>query len=224
MRRIYAFFFAWLLSAAAMDANSFLARDEPRAYVSIGAAFLVRLEVPKYDFAKDYCDFPAAIFRFEPDSSTYGKVASFTIRSNRQPQEILVAADGQRIVLINRNMRRGKRDDVVQIFDGHGTLLKKLELEDLFTKRDFETYWSHDDRDEGCWVDQVGLTDKNSVAFVSHGVLVKTRLHDYVLDLGTLRVSAVHQEDEPNQLPDPTSPSVTPPAGAGGAPSVAADH
>ena len=28
----------------------------------------------------------------------------------------------------------------------------------------------------------------------------------------------------PNQLPDPTSPSVTPPAGAGGAPSVGADH
>jgi hypothetical protein len=28
----------------------------------------------------------------------------------------------------------------------------------------------------------------------------------------------------PDQLPDPTSPSVTPPAGAGGAPSVAADH
>jgi hypothetical protein len=28
----------------------------------------------------------------------------------------------------------------------------------------------------------------------------------------------------PNQLPDPTSPSVTPRAGAGGAPSVAADH
>lgn len=27
-----------------------------------------------------------------------------------------------------------------------------------------------------------------------------------------------------NKLPDPTSPSVTPPAGAGGAPSVAADH
>jgi hypothetical protein len=27
-----------------------------------------------------------------------------------------------------------------------------------------------------------------------------------------------------NQLPDPTSSSVTPPAGAGGAPSVAADH
>jgi hypothetical protein len=29
---------------------------------------------------------------------------------------------------------------------------------------------------------------------------------------------------KPNQLPDPTSPSVTPPAEAGGAPSVAADH
>jgi hypothetical protein len=28
----------------------------------------------------------------------------------------------------------------------------------------------------------------------------------------------------PNQLPDPTSPTVTPPAVAGGAPSVAADH
>jgi hypothetical protein len=30
--------------------------------------------------------------------------------------------------------------------------------------------------------------------------------------------------NRPNQLPDPTSPPVTPPAGAGGAPSVAADH
>ena len=29
---------------------------------------------------------------------------------------------------------------------------------------------------------------------------------------------------KPNQLPDPTSPSVTPAAGAAGAPSVAADH
>jgi hypothetical protein len=27
-----------------------------------------------------------------------------------------------------------------------------------------------------------------------------------------------------NHVPDPASPSVTPPAGAGGAPSVAADH
>jgi hypothetical protein len=33
-----------------------------------------------------------------------------------------------------------------------------------------------------------------------------------------------HLISMPNQLPDPTSPSVTPPAGAGGAPSVAADH
>ena len=33
-----------------------------------------------------------------------------------------------------------------------------------------------------------------------------------------------HAAETPNQLPDPTSPSVTPPAGAGGAPSVAADH
>jgi hypothetical protein len=31
-------------------------------------------------------------------------------------------------------------------------------------------------------------------------------------------------KDPPNQLPDPTSPSVTPPAGAGDAPFVAADH
>jgi hypothetical protein len=32
------------------------------------------------------------------------------------------------------------------------------------------------------------------------------------------------QESKPNQLPDPTSPSVTRPAGAGHAPSVGADH
>jgi ABC-type xylose transport system permease subunit len=31
-------------------------------------------------------------------------------------------------------------------------------------------------------------------------------------------------KNAPNQLPDPTSPSVTPPARAGDAPSVAADH
>src|ERR1017187_5723640 len=31
-------------------------------------------------------------------------------------------------------------------------------------------------------------------------------------------------KDQSNQLPDPTSPSVMPPAGAGVAPSVAADH
>jgi hypothetical protein len=39
-----------------------------------------------------------------------------------------------------------------------------------------------------------------------------------------LIVSRVYSFREPNQLPDPTSPSVTPPAGAGGAPSVAAAH
>jgi predicted enzyme related to lactoylglutathione lyase len=33
-----------------------------------------------------------------------------------------------------------------------------------------------------------------------------------------------NKRSKPNQLPDPTSPSVTPPACAGGAPSVAADH
>jgi hypothetical protein len=35
---------------------------------------------------------------------------------------------------------------------------------------------------------------------------------------------SIFKHNMPNQLPDPTSPSVTPPAGAGGAPSVAADH
>jgi hypothetical protein len=30
--------------------------------------------------------------------------------------------------------------------------------------------------------------------------------------------------EQPNHVPDPTPPSVTPPAGAGGAPSVGADH
>jgi hypothetical protein len=34
----------------------------------------------------------------------------------------------------------------------------------------------------------------------------------------------IESADEPNQLPVPTSPSVTPPACAGGTPSVAADH
>jgi hypothetical protein len=43
--------------------------------------------------------------------------------------------------------------------------------------------------------------------------------------LNELREGNSHaQIIRPNQLTDPTSPSVTPPAGAGGAPSVAADH
>jgi len=39
-----------------------------------------------------------------------------------------------------------------------------------------------------------------------------------------LRGSKTHRMAVANQLPDPTSPSVTPPAGAGRAPSVATDH
>jgi len=39
-----------------------------------------------------------------------------------------------------------------------------------------------------------------------------------------VKVVMMSKEMTPDQLPDPTSPSVTPPAGAGGAPSVAADH
>ena len=41
----------------------------------------------------------------------------------------------------------------------------------------------------------------------------------------SVNLARMRQELETaNQLPDPTSPPVTPPAGAGGAPSVAADH
>jgi hypothetical protein len=38
------------------------------------------------------------------------------------------------------------------------------------------------------------------------------------------RMARLRERQEHNQLPDPTSSSVTPPAGAGDAPSVAADH
>jgi hypothetical protein len=44
------------------------------------------------------------------------------------------------------------------------------------------------------------------------------------IETASLRGLFEGQFKVPNQLPDPTSPSVTPPAGAGGAPSVAADH
>ena len=42
--------------------------------------------------------------------------------------------------------------------------------------------------------------------------------------LRVLDAQSVKKPSLPNQLPDPTSPSVTPTAGAAGAPSVAADH
>ena len=44
------------------------------------------------------------------------------------------------------------------------------------------------------------------------------------LRFGFFSLSLFGLKTVPNQLPDPTSPSVTPPAGAGCAPSVAADH
>jgi|ERR1017187_1952519 hypothetical protein len=44
------------------------------------------------------------------------------------------------------------------------------------------------------------------------------------LGAATPRIKTIEMQKTPNQLPDPTSPSVKPPASAGGAPSVAADH
>jgi len=45
-----------------------------------------------------------------------------------------------------------------------------------------------------------------------------------VLDWHAAQTKKAMGARRPNQLPDPTSPSVTPAAGAAGAPSVAADH
>ena len=55
-----------------------------------------------------------------------------------------------------------------------------------------------------------------AVSFVVN-LLIYVRFTTRLKQLALLEIA-------PNQLPDPTSPSVTPPAGAGGAPSVAADH
>jgi len=54
----------------------------------------------------------------------------------------------------------------------------------------------------------------------------RTRVTEYMGKEGLAELEVVYRKlcSAPNQLPDPTSPSVTPPAGAGGAPSVAADH
>jgi len=46
----------------------------------------------------------------------------------------------------------------------------------------------------------------------------------WVLNSWRLKKNRMLRITPPNQLPDPTSPSVTPAAGAAGAPSVAADH
>jgi len=55
------------------------------------------------------------------------------------------------------------------------------------------------------------------------GWVIATIIYMYLLHSVT-RISDEQQGNLPNQLPDPRSPSVTPPVGAGGAPSVAADH
>jgi hypothetical protein len=73
------------------------------------------------------------------------------------------------------------------------------------------------------WEENVSIENGNATELASdatqkidkHGV---PYLDDFFSTRGRRRLNM------PNQLPDPTSPSVTPPAGAGGAPSVAADH
>ena len=55
------------------------------------------------------------------------------------------------------------------------------------------------------------------------GWVIAAIIYMYLLHSVT-RISDELKGNVPNQLPDPTSPSVTPPAKAGGAPSVAADH
>jgi hypothetical protein len=71
-------------------------------------------------------------------------------------------------------------------------------------------------------VEHVGhSTEKDIVALAldtpEKGGLELWRNHSRSGDLLTIDNAA-------NHVPDPTSPSVTPPAGAGGAPSVATDH
>jgi hypothetical protein len=46
----------------------------------------------------------------------------------------------------------------------------------------------------------------------------------FVMSMAIFEWCAPATEKPPNHVPDPTPPSVTPPADAGGAPSVAADH
>jgi hypothetical protein len=56
------------------------------------------------------------------------------------------------------------------------------------------------------------------------GIWLGVRVSMFLFSSKLATTSQAQEGDVPNQLPDPTSPSVTPPAGAGGAPSVAADH
>jgi len=55
-------------------------------------------------------------------------------------------------------------------------------------------------------------------------ILVARVLPIMGLGLLAIRLARIRSKKGSNQLPDPTSPSVTPPAKAGVAPSVAADH
>jgi hypothetical protein len=87
----------------------------------------------------------------------------------------------------------------------------------------------------GIEIGNVARGDISKVGFVQDGkrtgfVEIETRekniFRSVRIDAPEGRNFAVKLQEwkVPNQLPDPTSPSVTPPAGAGGAPSVAADH
>jgi hypothetical protein len=66
----------------------------------------------------------------------------------------------------------------------------------------------------GMWTSSTSILAAVSCAF---SLLIYDKFGDRIAMLTSM-------DDVPNQLPDPTSPSVTPPAGAGVAPSVAADH
>ncbi len=131
------------------------------------------------------------MLRFVSKSSSYVKVSTFAISGSRIPQKILISSDGGRVLAINYNISREGRQEVVQVFDGGGSLLRAFALADVYLKEDVEFYWKHEERDVGAWLQEAYLTDDNSVYFRCRDVLGDYRLHDYLLDLTTLKLTAL---------------------------------
>jgi hypothetical protein len=152
-------------------------------------------------------------------------LASFTIHISSPPERILITSDGERFILIDYQSGRGNEYEVVQVLDRKGNTIRRFTLSEIYTREDAASFWKHEKGEFSRWVDEAYLfTGKHLVLFRCADILPNYPVHDYALDLDTLKVTIPSEVMEPNQLPDPSSPTVTPPAKAGGAPSVTADH
>jgi hypothetical protein len=123
------------------------------------------------------------------------------------------------------------RSGLLSLFESLAESVSHLETVDI-ESREFEFCDETGQRFVGEITEPIGLMSSGRFRFRPDGppnkdfaVAILSKAQSLPRPVGSIKtLEDLKRRVSPNHVPDPTSPSVTPPAGAGGAPSVAADH